>query len=90
MISIMKELRRLGPKKGTRFRPASYNPDSGAQYRPGSNFDPEEAMKLLAICEAVDMSVAGFLNRMIELMDIDPETNVPVGWPQSVALKEAS
>ncbi|MFD8146102.1 hypothetical protein [Streptomyces sp. NPDC059708] len=90
MIGIMKDLRQLGPPKGTRFRTPKYDPSTGAQYRPGSNFDPEEAVKLLGICEALDMSVAGFLNRVIELMAVDPETGVPVGWPESVRLKEAS
>ncbi|WP_438297908.1 hypothetical protein [Streptomyces sp. HUAS TT7] len=90
MIAIMNDRRRLGPAKGTRFRAPAYDPTKGATYRPGSNFEPAEAVKLLTICERLDISVAGFLNRVVELMELDPKTGKPVGWPDAIALKEAS
>ncbi|MCY0962621.1 hypothetical protein [Streptomyces sp. H27-H5] len=47
-------------------------------------------MKLLAMCEAADISVAGFLNAVVELIEVDPSTGRPAGWPQAIQLKEAS
>lgn len=79
-----------GPPRGTRFRAPSYDPDSGEAYRPGSNFEPRNAVKLLAVCERLDISVAGFLNTMVELMEVDPQTGTPVGWPRAIRLQEAS
>ncbi|WP_329151192.1 hypothetical protein OG275_38205 (plasmid) [Streptomyces niveus] len=90
MIAIMKDRRRLGPAKGTRFRPPTYDPATGETYRPGSNFEPDAAVKLLDMCERLDISVAGFLQRVVELMEVDPETGKPVGWPHDIQLKEAS
>ncbi|MCX5199709.1 hypothetical protein OOK31_38530 [Streptomyces sp. NBC_00249] len=79
-----------GPPRGTRFRPATYDPSKGEAYRPGSNFEPKNAVKLLAMCEAADISVAGFLNAVVDLIEVDPSTGRPAGWPQAIQLKEAS
>ncbi len=90
MITAMKDRRRLnGPARGTRYRPPSYDPSTGEAYRPGSNFEPANAVKLLDICERLDTSVAGFLNRVVELMKVDPKTGMPVGWPDAVTLTES-
>lgn len=89
MILIMQDRRgSSGPARGTRFRAPSYDPTTGEAYRPGSNFEPNNAVKLLAICEALDISVAGFLNKMVELIQVDPTTKRPIGWPAEVALRE--
>ncbi|MFD0409937.1 hypothetical protein [Kitasatospora sp. NPDC127116] len=79
-----------GPPRGTRYRAPSYDPSTGDPYRPGSNFVPEHAVKLLSICEALNVSVAGFLNDLVGLIEVDPETGRPVGWPTTIQLKEAS
>ncbi len=81
MISTMKESRHNGLPRGTRTKRGGYDPSSGAVWRPGSNFEPHNAMKL--------MSVAGFLNKLIEVMEVDPATGLPFGWPEAVRLKEA-
>jgi len=44
-------------------------------------------VKLIAMCEALDISVAGFLNDLVDLVEVDPSTGKPVGWPKSVRLK---
>ncbi|WP_268982487.1 hypothetical protein [Streptomyces sp. MBT53] len=41
------------------------------------------------MCERLDTSVAGFLNTLVELLEVDPRTGQPVGWPNAVRLKEA-
>ncbi|MFP8908209.1 hypothetical protein [Streptomyces atacamensis] len=79
-----------GPQRGTRFRAPSYDPSCGEPYRPGSNFEPQNAVKLLAICERLDISVAGFLNTVVELIEVDPETGKPAGWPHAIQFREAS
>ncbi len=87
----MSEGRNLGGvPRGTRFRPPTYDPASGEGYRPGSNFEPEKAVKLIEICAALDISVAGFLNTLVGLVEVDPKTSKPVGWPTAVRLKEAA
>jgi hypothetical protein len=86
----MKDRRGVGgPPRGTRFRAPHYDPTTGEAYRPGSNFEPRNAVKLLHICERLDTSVAGFLNTLVELLEVDPHTGQPVGWPDAVRLKEA-
>uniref|UniRef100_UPI003F498B79 hypothetical protein n=1 Tax=unclassified Streptomyces TaxID=2593676 RepID=UPI003F498B79 len=87
----MKDRRGVGgPPKGTRFRKPNYDPSKGDTYRPGSNFEPATADKLLKICERLDISVAGFLDQVVRLIEVDPETGRPIGWPQSIQLTEAS
>lgn len=76
-----------GAKRGTRFRLPNYDPATEESYRPGSNFEPRQAVKLIAMCEALDISVAGFLNDLVDLVEVDPSTGKPVGWPKSVRLK---
>lgn len=91
MIHLVKDRRGVGgPPRGTRYRPPTYDPTTGEAYRPGSNFEPRNAVKLLDICERLDISVAGFLNRVVELMEVDPVTGKPVGWPEAIHLREAS
>lgn len=85
----MKDRRGVGgPPRGTRWRATHYDPTTGEAYRPGSNFEPHNAVKLLAICKQLDTSVAGFLNTLVELLEVDPRTGQPVGWPDVVTLKE--
>lgn len=76
--------------RGTRFRAPSYDPTSGDPYRPGTGFEPANAVKLIDVCTTLNMSVAGFLNTLVAAVEVDPETGVPVGWPARVQLKEAS
>lgn len=76
--------------RGTRFRAPSYDPASGDPYRPGTGFEPQNAVKLIDMCTTLNMSVAGFLNALVAAVEVDAETGAPVGWPAKAHLKEAS
>lgn len=76
--------------RGTRYRAPSYDPASGGPYRPGTGFEPDNAMKLIDMCAALNMSVAGFLNALVGVVEVDPQTGGPMGWPSAAQLKEAS
>ncbi|EPY92456.1 hypothetical protein K530_53175 [Streptomyces noursei CCRC 11814] len=47
-------------------------------------------MKLIDMCAALNMSVAGFLNALVGVVEVDPQTGGPMGWPSAAQLKEAS
>lgn len=84
---------RGGMPRGTRLRYSSaktskYDPASGNSYRPGTNFSPEAAKKLLTMCQQTDLSVSAFLNALVENVQVD-EDGAPLGWPNAAALKEA-
>lgn len=64
--------------KRQRKRTAQYDPASGKPYRPTGNFQPDIAVKLLTMSEAMDLSVAGLLELLIEKLPVD-ETGRPAG-----------
>jgi len=92
MIAAMKDQqqgsRRRGMRRGTKYTVPNYDPASGASYRPGTSFAPETAVKLIKMCEMTNMSVSGFLNALVDNVEVD-ETGTPVGWPTAIELKEA-
>jgi hypothetical protein len=75
-----------GATRGERRRMPSYDPKSGKPYTSGTNFRPPNAVKLLSMCSAANLSVSSFLDRLVEGLEIDPETGLPEGWnnPQEV------
>ena len=81
-----------GATRGERRRLPRYQPGSGEPWRLNTNFRPETADKLLALCNATGLSGAGFLDKLVERIEIDPQTGAPVGWnaPIQEALEIAS
>ncbi|MER6845825.1 hypothetical protein [Streptomyces platensis] len=80
---------RRGMRRGTKYTVPKYDPASGDSYRPGTSFDPQTAAKLIRMSAAVNMSISGFLNALVEAVEEDPATNTPAGWPQATQLREA-
>lgn len=64
--------------KRQRNRAAQYDPASGKPYRPTGNFQPDNAVKLLTMSEAMGLSVAGLLELLIEKLPVD-ESGRPAG-----------
>ena len=81
-----------GATRGERRRLPTYVRGCGKAYRPGTNFQAHNAEKLLELCDTVGMSVAGFLDALIEWLPLDEEGR-PVGWPDKArqeAMRTAS
>ncbi len=72
-----------GASRGERRRRPSYQRGSGERWRAGADFSPENAEKLLDLCDAADLSVAAMLDKLIEWLPTDPRTGLPVGWPKA-------
>lgn len=77
---------RRGVVRGTRYKAPRYDPATGEPWRPGSNFEPDNAKKLMQICARLDISIAGFLNELVKQLEVDATTGVPVGWPHTPKL----
>lgn len=73
--------------RGTRYTAPSYDKSKGDPYRPGCNFTPTVAVKLIDMCAALNISISGFLNDLVEAVEVDPTTGTPKGWPHGVQLK---
>jgi hypothetical protein len=91
MIGTVKDQPRRGRARGlprgTRYVAPNYDPSTGEPYRPGCHFSPTAAVKLIDMCAALNISISGFLNNLVEAVDVDPETGAPKGWPNGVQLK---
>lgn len=70
-----------GSLRGERRRLPNYQRGCGRDYRPGTNFRPANAEKLLDLCDSTGLSVSGFLDLLIERLPVDDTTGCPVGWP---------
>lgn len=60
-----------------------YDPSSGRSYRPGVTFPPENAVKLIELGKRANLSLSGVLNKLLEHVEIDPETGLPPFMKQS-------
>lgn len=81
MISSM-VIHGRGSVRGNRRRLPAYERGCGQNYRPTANFQPGNAEKLLDLCDSTGLSVAGFLDLLIERLDVDETTGHPVGWAE--------
>lgn len=68
-----------GAQIGKRYagREASYDPSTGRSYRTAVTLEPTEAERLLILAKRANMSVSGFLNRLVKNVEVDPVTGLP-------------
>ncbi len=68
-----------GAAIGTRYRgnTASYDPDSGRNYRTGLTMEPLVAVHVLRLAEEANRSVSGYVNTLVTLMTVDADTGLP-------------
>ncbi len=69
----------MSPYIGTRYpgQTAHYDPESGRNYRIAVTLKPDQAVKVIRMAERAGLSVSGFLNSLVQNMEIDPETGLP-------------
>lgn len=67
-----------GATKGERRIKPRYVKGSGLVWRYTTEIEPENADKLLDLCDAANLSAAQIMNRLIEAVPRDPKTGLPI------------